>query len=273
MFVAPSTSGGTCYAIRLGAMTTGPNCQTPPTATELQLGVGWSKNSAEIVGRVGSNVSRVLVRLQNGKTRTITPIQGYIFTALPPSANASHSPVRTITAITANGKVIEQPGSSLSGGSGTITRLSAASITIGTRPATHTCRVTDPVPFPQRLHRRTARAVPLPTRHTQPDRPSNPSQISNLGNQNSPGGGADHDPHREPNRPPKHPRPSRNPCRHHVVRPDRTPPQQPTATASQNPSKSSAPTDDSPDSTASTHRGTSRALPERVRRSIWGGRL
>ena len=146
VFVAPSTSGGTCYAIRIGAMTTGPNCQTPPTATELQLGVGWTKTSAEIVGRVGSDISRVHVRLQNGKTRTLTPIQGYILTALLPSASTSHSPVLSITAVKANGQVIQPPGSSLSGGSGTITRLTAASITIGSLPATHTCRVTTQSP-------------------------------------------------------------------------------------------------------------------------------
>jgi hypothetical protein len=146
VFVAPSTTGGRCSAIRIGAVTTGPDCQPPPTATELQLGVGWSKTGAEVTGRVGSAVSRVFVHLQEGRTLTISPTHGYILAALPPSAaNANHNPVRSITAVAASGQVIEAPGSTLSGGAGTITRLSAASITIGSAPA-YTCRVTTQSP-------------------------------------------------------------------------------------------------------------------------------
>jgi hypothetical protein len=62
---------------------------------------------------------------------------------LPTSAaGANHDPVRSITAVAANGRVIEAPGSDLSGGAGTITRLTPASITIGSTAAPHTCRVT-----------------------------------------------------------------------------------------------------------------------------------
>lgn len=143
VFVLPSTTGGTCYAIRIGTVTSGPNCQPPPAATELQLGVGWSKRGAEITGRVGSAISRVFVHLSNGTTRTISPVQGYVLAALPLSAvSTNRNPVRSITAVTANGITIEQPGSSLSGGAGTITRLAATSITIGSTPSAHACRVT-----------------------------------------------------------------------------------------------------------------------------------
>lgn len=147
IFLAPSTKGGTCYAIRVGAATSGPNCQAPPAENELQLGVGWSKRAAEVTGRVGSAVTRVLLQLADGSTRSISPIRGYILAALPPSAaGGNHDPVRSITAVAANGRVIEQPGTSLSGGSGTVTRLSATSITIGRPPAAHSCRLTNQSP-------------------------------------------------------------------------------------------------------------------------------
>jgi hypothetical protein len=147
VFVAPSTTGGICYAIRVGVVTGGPTCESPPAANELQLGVGWSKQQAEVTGRVGSAVSRVLIHLADGKTQTIFPIRGYILAVLPPGTDARNgNPVRSITALTANGRTINQPGSNLSGGSGTITRLSPTSIAIGSTSATHSCRVTSESP-------------------------------------------------------------------------------------------------------------------------------
>ena len=147
VFRARSTVGGTCYAIRVGVVTSGPTCESPPAANELQLGVGWSKQGAEVTGRVGSAVSRVLIHLSDGKTQTISPIRGYILAALPPSAaTGNHNPVRSITAVAANGRTIKQPGSNLSGGSGPITRLSPTAIAIGSNSATHICRVTPESP-------------------------------------------------------------------------------------------------------------------------------
>ena len=147
VFLVPSTTGGTCYAIRVGVVTSGPTCESPPTADELRLGVGWSKQGAEVTGRVGSAVSRVLVRLDDGKTRTISPIQGYILAALPSrTVGPNGNPVRSITALAANGRTIDQPGSNLSGGSGTITRLSPTSVAIGSTSTTHTCRVNSESP-------------------------------------------------------------------------------------------------------------------------------
>jgi len=146
VFLAPSTAGGTCYAIRVGVVTSGPICESPPAANELQLGVGWSKQGAEVTGRVGSAISRVLVHLDDGKTQTISPIRGYIIATLPPGTDARNgNPVRSITALAANGRTINQPGN-LSGGSGTIKLLSPTSIAIGSTKATHSCRVTSESP-------------------------------------------------------------------------------------------------------------------------------
>jgi hypothetical protein len=128
-------------------VTSGPNCESPPAANQLQFGVGWSKQGAEITGRVGSAVSRVLVHLADGKTQTISPIRGYIIATLPRGAvGRNGNPVRSITALAANGRTINQPGNSLSGGSGRITRLSPTSVAIGSSSATHTCRVTSESP-------------------------------------------------------------------------------------------------------------------------------
>jgi hypothetical protein len=147
VFVAPSTTGGTCYAIRVGVVTTGPNCQPPPSATELRLGIGWSKHGAEVSGRAGPAVTRVIVHLQDGRTQTISPIHGYVLAALPSSGvSANRNPVRSITALAANGRRIEQPSSNLSGGSATIKRLTPSSIAIGSAAATHTCQVTTESP-------------------------------------------------------------------------------------------------------------------------------
>jgi hypothetical protein len=147
VFVASATGGGICYAIRVGVVTSGPTCESPPAANELQLAVGWSKQGAEVTGRVGSAVSRVLVHLADGKTQTISPIRGYILAVLPPGTVARNgNPVRSITALSANGRTINQPGSNLTGGSGTITRLSPTSVAIGSTKATHSCRVTSESP-------------------------------------------------------------------------------------------------------------------------------
>jgi hypothetical protein len=148
VFVAPSTTGGTCYAIRVDTATSGPSCQPPPAATELQIGYGWNRSNAEITGRAGSSVARVVVKLRNGEIRTLEPVKGYIFGALPlPSSAASNlNPVRSITAYAANGRVLTPPTVSLAGGSGTIIRLTHRSIRIGSPQAAHTCRVTQQSP-------------------------------------------------------------------------------------------------------------------------------
>jgi hypothetical protein len=148
VFVAASTSGGTCYAIRVDTVTSGPSCQPPPAATELQIGYGWNRSNAEITGRAGSAVARVVVKLRNGKIRTLEPVKGYIFGALPlPSSAASNlNPVRSISAYAANGRVLTPPTVSLAGGSGTIIRLTHTSIRIGSPRAAHTCRVTQQSP-------------------------------------------------------------------------------------------------------------------------------
>jgi hypothetical protein len=148
VFVAPSTTGGTCYAIRVDTVTSGPSCQPPPAATELQIGYGWNRSHAEITGRAGSAVARVVVKLRNGEIRTLEPVKGYILGALPlPSSSTPNlNPVRSITAIAADGRALTPPTVSLSGGSGTIIRLTHASIRIGSSRATHTCRVTHESP-------------------------------------------------------------------------------------------------------------------------------
>jgi hypothetical protein len=148
VFVAASTTGGTCYAIRVDTVTSGPSCQPAPAATELQIGYGWNRSNAEITGRAGSAVARVIVKLRNGEIRTLEPVKGYIFGALPlPSSAASNlNPVRSITAYAANGRVLTPPTVSLAGGSGTIIRLTHTSIRIGSPRAAHTCRVTQQSP-------------------------------------------------------------------------------------------------------------------------------
>jgi hypothetical protein len=148
VFVAPSSSGGTCYAIRVGMVTNGPNCQSPPAASELQVGYGWTRNHAEITGRAGSAVARVVVKLRIGQPLTLTPIKGYILAALPlPNAAAPNlNAVRSITAFAADGRALTPPTVSLTGGSGTIQRLTTTSIAIGAAPQSHTCRVTQQSP-------------------------------------------------------------------------------------------------------------------------------
>jgi hypothetical protein len=143
VFVAPSTTGGTCYAIRIGVVISGPNCQARPARTELQLGVGWSEAGAQVTGRVGGAISRVLVRLRDGTTQSLSPIRGYIIAALPQhTVGLNGNPVRSINALAADGRTIKGPASSLSGGSGAITRLSPTSVAIGAPPSTHSCRRT-----------------------------------------------------------------------------------------------------------------------------------
>jgi hypothetical protein len=113
-----------------------------------QIGYGWNRSNAEITGRAGSAVARVIVKLRNGEIRTFEPVKGYIFGALPlPSSAASNlNPVRSITAYAANGRVLTPPTVSLAGGSGTIIRLTHTSIRIGSPRAAHTCRVTQQSP-------------------------------------------------------------------------------------------------------------------------------
>jgi hypothetical protein len=140
VFVARSTSDGTCYAIRVGIATSGPSCQPPPTAYELQIGVGWSNRGGEITGRTGSAIARLVVHLRNGHKQTISPIKGYILATLPPTAgpNPNANPVRSLTALDAHGRVIAQPQNRLTGGSGTINHLTPSSIRVG--PHASGCR-------------------------------------------------------------------------------------------------------------------------------------
>lgn len=158
VFLADSTTGGTCYAIRIGVVTSGPNCQSPPAPTDLQLGISWNTHNAQLAGRTGSAVARIIVHLRNGHTQIISPSKGYIIAALPPpnATEPNRNPVRAITAITANGRAIEQQTSSLTGGSGTIKRLTATSIIIGSAHTTTTCRLTQQSPslsgYPVGLH-------------------------------------------------------------------------------------------------------------------------
>jgi hypothetical protein len=148
VFVAPSSGSGTCYAIRVGTVTSGPSCQSPPAAGELQVGYGWTRRNAEITGRAGSAVARVVVKLRNGRSLTLTPIKGYILAALPlPSAAAQNlNPIHSITAFAADGRALTPPTVGLTGGSGTIRRLTTTSIAIGSARVTHTCHVTQRSP-------------------------------------------------------------------------------------------------------------------------------
>jgi len=149
VFTAPSTTGGSCYAIRVGTVTSGPTCAQAPSATALQVGVGWNKQGTEITGRAGSAIAHIVIRLRNGETQTITPVRGYVLAAAPaPAATASNAdPVLSITALGANGHVIASgPRVTLTGGSGIVRRLSASAIAIGSGPRAHVCRITQRSP-------------------------------------------------------------------------------------------------------------------------------
>jgi hypothetical protein len=149
VFTAPSTTGGSCYAIRVGTVTNGPTCAQAPSATALQVGVGWNKQGTEITGRAGSAIAHVIIRLRNGQTQTITPVRGYVLAAAPPpaSANPNADPVLSITALGANGQALATgPRTSLSGGSGTVKRLTAAAIMIGSGQRERVCRITQHSP-------------------------------------------------------------------------------------------------------------------------------
>jgi hypothetical protein len=149
VFTAPSTTGGSCYAIRIGTVTSGPTCASPPTATALQVGVGWNKQGTEITGRAGSEIAHIVVRLGNGQMQTITPVRGYVLAAGPPPAAATPNadPVLSITALGANGQAVATgPRISLSGGSGNVKRLTATAIMIGSGPRAYVCRITQQSP-------------------------------------------------------------------------------------------------------------------------------
>jgi len=81
---APSTDGGTCFAIRTpragGELSCRPRVwQGPP----LQVGVGGAAGSAYVGGAVRADVARVVVRFEDGGSMTVVPVDGYVLSGVP----------------------------------------------------------------------------------------------------------------------------------------------------------------------------------------------
>jgi hypothetical protein len=150
--IAPSTTGGTCYAIARsphgGGVDGGSfSCPTPLPPTGLNLGLAWSKSSGTTANvRAGKRIAQVVIHYKNGQRQTVRIIDGIGLAEVPPAdivGTAFFRGITTLVGLDPNGRVIAtQNVFSLIGGSGTISKLTPASITIGAA----TCRISNASP-------------------------------------------------------------------------------------------------------------------------------
>ena len=146
VLTAPSTNGGTCYAIAQPGGGGGISCQRKLTADELHFGAFWSpKQGATLDVRSGSAIAEVIIQYKNGHRQTVKPTDGIALAKIPTADTSStifHGVV-ALTGLDASGHMVKTVNLfSLIGGAGAITKLTPTQITIGSAQ----CRITSASP-------------------------------------------------------------------------------------------------------------------------------
>jgi hypothetical protein len=157
VFVAPSTTGGVCYAVRTGQNGGGSlGCPAAEPATGIGIGTSWNaKNGTTLQLSTGTAIKSVIVRYRNGHTQRLEASDGIVLARVPGTARAKGAiaaadPTNIIfgglvgvTGLNARGQVVAvQNIFDRTGGSGTISKLTPSSISIGKAA----CRITPSSP-------------------------------------------------------------------------------------------------------------------------------
>ncbi|HEX4520442.1 MAG TPA: hypothetical protein VH063_12760 [Gaiellaceae bacterium] len=133
-YVAPSTTGGTCYAVKTshgGSI----SCPASLGATHMNLGMSWSPHGptlADVHG--GTRIASVVIRFKNGKSIHVALTEGIGIADVPPAdvAQDAFRGARSLTGFDTHGRVVAIVNLlSLTGGAGRIAKLGASSIAIG----------------------------------------------------------------------------------------------------------------------------------------------
>jgi hypothetical protein len=145
VFVAPSTGGGTCYAIAQPG-SRGVSCQPKLSADELNFGAyGSPKQGTTLEFHSGSAIAEVVILYKNGHRQIVKAIDGIALAKIPTAETSTavfHGAV-SLTGLNAGGDVVKTVNLfSLIGGTGAITRLTPTEITIGSAE----CRITSASP-------------------------------------------------------------------------------------------------------------------------------
>jgi hypothetical protein len=145
-YVAPSTSGGTCYAIKTPRGGGSIGCPASLGTTHMNLGLSWSPRGSTLAEvRGGSKIAAVVVHFRNGHKLTVRLSHGIGIAGVPPAdvAPGTFRGARSLTGLDSSGRVVATTNLvSLTGGAGKIGKLTPSSIAIG--PAV--CRVTGASP-------------------------------------------------------------------------------------------------------------------------------
>ena len=142
-YVAPSTSGGTCYAVKDSHGGGGSiGCPASLGATHMNLGLSWSRRGSTLAEvRGGSKIAAVVVHFRNGHKLTVPLSHGIGIAGVPPAdvAPGTLRGARSLTGLDSSGRVVATTNLiSLTGGAGKIAKLTPESIVIGSA----VCRVT-----------------------------------------------------------------------------------------------------------------------------------
>jgi hypothetical protein len=147
ILVAPSTTGGTCYAIHWSH---GGQINCPPALPADSVNVeidGGDKRAAAAYIRAGTAIKAVVVRYRNGHAQTIELANGLALAAIPAGdateTGSFANDLASYTGLDANGRaLVTQNVLALTGGAGAISELTATSVSIGH----YGCKITSDSP-------------------------------------------------------------------------------------------------------------------------------
>lgn len=146
VFVAPSTTGGTCVAIHESGGGGSIGCPRALPADGLDVGLALSRKGADTVEvRAGTAIKTIVIHYRNGHSQTVEPAAGVALATIPAAAKTSSffDGIVVLTGLDGNGHVVASKNVlALVGGSGAIRKLTPSSISIGAA----VCKITTASP-------------------------------------------------------------------------------------------------------------------------------
>ena len=105
VYTVRSTSGGTCVGFREASAATFA-CDQHLDPNTLSLFTGTDDKNSFILGRTGSHITRITIRLRRGQTITAKPVQGYLLLRLPHTTRDPSAGVAEVRGFDKTGHVV-----------------------------------------------------------------------------------------------------------------------------------------------------------------------
>jgi hypothetical protein len=106
VYTVRSTTGGTCTGFRESSNAATWNCDQRITPNQLALSTTNDDKQSVILGRVGTNIARIEIRLRSGRTITLTPTHGYLLQQLPHVSRDPSAGVADVQGLDSTGRIV-----------------------------------------------------------------------------------------------------------------------------------------------------------------------